>query len=66
MIEDMKFRLRLNFVDARVVYAPRSCNKPAHELAAWSVQGGLTEHVIWTTDLPTSVTRLVTGDLSVS
>ncbi|XP_071680208.1 uncharacterized protein [Lolium perenne] len=34
---DMKYRLRLNFIDARVTYAPRDCNKPAHKLAAMGV-----------------------------
>ena len=30
LISDIRHRLRFNFIDARVVYAPRGCNKPAH------------------------------------
>jgi hypothetical protein len=34
LITDLKFRLRMSFIDARVVFTPRVCNKPAHELVA--------------------------------
>jgi hypothetical protein len=34
LIKDMKYHLRVSSIEASVVYAPRYCNKPAHELAA--------------------------------
>jgi hypothetical protein len=37
IISDLKFRLSFNFIEASVVFAPRSCNKPSHELAALGV-----------------------------
>ena len=35
LISDMQFRLRMDFIEARVVYVSRNCNKPAQELAVW-------------------------------
>jgi hypothetical protein len=37
LISDPKFRLHLNFMKVSAVYAPRSCNQPAHEEAALGV-----------------------------
>jgi hypothetical protein len=37
LLSDMRFRLHMNFLEAKVVYAPRVCNRPAHELAALGV-----------------------------
>jgi hypothetical protein len=34
LIGDLKFRIRISFTEASVVFSPRICNKPAHELAA--------------------------------
>ena len=65
LINDMKFRLQLNFIEARVMYTPRDCNKSAHELAALGAGEVYGEHAIWTTDFPVDVTRLVTGALAV-
>ena len=33
LLSDMKFGLRMSFIDAYVMYAPRGYNKPAYELA---------------------------------
>jgi hypothetical protein len=33
----MKFGIRMNFIEAIVVYASRVCNRPAEELAAMGV-----------------------------
>jgi hypothetical protein len=54
------------FIDSRVVYTPRVCNKPAHELAALGVSVDVQDHVLWTMSFPSSVTRMVTSDLAVS
>ena len=66
LISDLKFRLHLNFIEARVSYAPRICNKPAHELAALGVGGNHSVQCIWTENFPNSVTRPVTDELVVS
>ena len=65
LVNDMKFRLQVNFIDASVVYAPRACNKPAHELAALGVGVAHGDHVIWSTSFPSSVTCLMTDDYTV-
>ena len=61
----MKTCLRFNFIDARVVFAPRGCNKSAHELAALGLGVAQDEYSLWTSSYPRSVTRLVTGNLAV-
>jgi hypothetical protein len=49
LISDMKFRLLMNFIEARVVFVPRACNRPARVLAAMGV-GELHGHsAVWTT-----------------
>jgi hypothetical protein len=66
LLSDMKFQIRMNFIDASVVFAPRGCNKPAHELAALGVGLAPGYHNLWMSSYPTSITRLVAGDLAVS
>jgi hypothetical protein len=39
---------------------------PAHELAALGLGIAHEEHVMWTSSFPTIVTRMVTGDSTVS
>jgi hypothetical protein len=56
----------MNFIEASVVYTPRYCNKPAHELAALGGRVAHGEHNLWMSNYPISVTHLVTGDLAVS
>jgi hypothetical protein len=66
LINDMKFQIRMNFIEAKVVYTPRVCNRPAHQLAAMGV-GEVHEHYsIWTSKFSTDVTRLVSGIYAVS
>uniref|UniRef100_A0ACD5X9S9 Uncharacterized protein n=1 Tax=Avena sativa TaxID=4498 RepID=A0ACD5X9S9_AVESA len=66
LFSDMKFRLHMCFIEARVVFVPRACNRPAHVLAAKGVGEVQENHVVWTSDFPTDVTRLVTGERAVS
>jgi hypothetical protein len=66
LISGLKFRLRLNFLEATVIYAPRSCNRPAHELASLGVEVVDGEHVSCMSNYPNSVARLVSGDMVVS
>jgi hypothetical protein len=62
----MKFRIHMSFIDVCVVFVPRNCNKPAHELAALGVGVAHKDHLIWTTFYPNSIIRLVTCDLAVA
>ena len=66
LFADMRYKLCTSFIDASVVFAPRECNKPAHELAALGTGVALGDHVLWTMSYPYSVTRLVTSDFAVS
>jgi hypothetical protein len=66
IIANLKFRLRIGFIEARIVYASHNCNKPAHELAALGVGVAHGDDLLWTTSYPNSATRLVTDDLAVS
>ena len=66
LFSDIRFRLRTTFIDNKVVYAPRDCNKPAHVLAnmgAGLADGELRE---WFTSYPDDVISAVTGDQAVS
>jgi hypothetical protein len=56
----------VSFIEAELVYAPRSCNKPAHDLAALGARVDSDEHYLWVMNYSDFVTRLVTGDLAVS
>jgi hypothetical protein len=56
----------MNFIEARVVFLSRVCNKPAHELAAMGIGEVSDNHVIWTSNFPTDVKCLVTDDYAVS
>jgi hypothetical protein len=66
LISDLKFSLHINFIKARVVYAPRVCNRPDDELPASGVGGVHGDHAIWTTNFPNLVSHLVTSDIAVS
>ena len=66
LFSDMRFQIRINFLDASVVFAPTGCNKPAHELAALGVGVAAENQVFWTSSYPSIVTRLVTSDSAVS
>jgi hypothetical protein len=61
LLTDMKFRLHMNFIEANVVYAPRVCNWPAHELAAMGVEVAHGETEFWMVSYPDIVNHLVTG-----
>jgi hypothetical protein len=63
-ISDLKYQLRMGFIEASAVYVSRSCNKAAHELAA--LGAGVAEQTLWMTGYPIYVTSLVTGDVAVS
>ncbi|VAH41975.1 unnamed protein product [Triticum turgidum subsp. durum] len=66
MFSDIKFKLSTLFIEASVVYVPRSCNKPAHVLASTGAGLAHDEHCEWFTSYPEDVISAVTGDLAVS
>ena len=66
LLSVMKFRLQMNFIEARVIYVPRNCNKQAHVLPELGVGGAFGDQTVWTTSFPADVTRLVTGAYAVS
>jgi hypothetical protein len=63
---DMKYQLHTCFTEACVLYAPRGCNKPAHELTALGLEIASGDHVFWTMSYHSSVNRLVTSDRAMS
>lgn len=63
LVREARYLLRLNFIDYSVEYCPRDCNKPAHELASLGLGSVYGDHMLWLSDYPSSVTRLVAGDL---
>jgi hypothetical protein len=61
----LKFRMCMSLIEASVVFAPGSCNKPAHELTALGVGIPHRDYIMWTTSYPSSITHLVTDDFTV-
>jgi ribonuclease HI len=65
LFREAKHRLRLSFIEHRIVYMHRSCNKPAHELAALGVAEPLEFYNVWVEDYPNVVTSAMSGDFAV-
>ena len=63
---DIKYRLTMEFHDYVVEYCPRACNKPAHCLAALGIRESGTDQLLWLSDYPDDVSRLVADDFVVS
>jgi hypothetical protein len=57
-----KFQLRLNFLDYHIIYVHRSCNKPAHELAALGAVEPPGYHNVWFGHYSNDVNRAMPGD----
>jgi hypothetical protein len=62
LFKEVKYQLRLSFIEFRIVYVHRSCNKPAHELAALGVAEPHGYQNVWVEDYPNVVTRAMSGD----
>ena len=61
---EAKFHLSLDFIDASVESCPPECNRPAHELAALGAGQVHGDHMLlWLTNCPDAVKRLMTDDL---
>jgi hypothetical protein len=60
-----KFLLRTSFLSYSIEYVPRSCNKPAHVLAALGARGVSEFNELWFGELPPDVSVLVANDLVV-
>lgn len=63
LFREIKYRLHLAFIDWSVVFCPRTCNVPAHELAALGTSGVYGDQHVWLGNLPNIVTVAVTADL---
>jgi ribonuclease HI len=64
LFREAKYRLRLSFTEYRIVYMNRSCNKPAHELAALGAAEPSEFYKVWVVDYPNSVTSAMSGDIA--
>jgi hypothetical protein len=65
LFREVKYNLWLNFIDYRVIYVHRSCNKPAHELAALGAAEPQSYHNVWVENYPIAVTSAMSGDYAV-
>lgn len=63
IFREAKFLLHLGFSCWSVVHTPRSCNAPAHELAALGRCGNYGVQHVWLSNLPNSVNANVAADL---
>ncbi|KAE8785931.1 hypothetical protein D1007_40268 [Hordeum vulgare] len=62
LLSDIRFKLRTRFIEAIVVYAPRTCSKPAHVLTSMGAGLADGEQREWFTTYPHEVISLLTGD----
>jgi hypothetical protein len=62
---EVKFLLQTEFIEHRVIFVPRVCNKPAHELATLGLNGVSNEHQVWLDQVPVDVSRALYGDSTV-
>lgn len=66
LLSELKYKLCLRFIEARIMHVQRTCNKPTHVLASLGVDIVNGEHSIWMSNYSSIVAREVTGDLAVS
>jgi hypothetical protein len=62
LFKEVKVQLRLNFIDSRVIYMNRSCNKPAYELAALGGTESIGYQQVWAENYPIFVIRAMSSD----
>jgi hypothetical protein len=62
LFREIKYQLQLSFIEFKVIYVHRDCNKPAHVLAALGVCEPLGSQRFWTEDYPAAVSKAVSGD----
>jgi hypothetical protein len=65
LFREAKFLLQTEFLDFHVTFVPRTCNKPAHELAALGLAGVSNDHQVWVDQVPSDVSRAMYGDSAV-
>ena len=61
LYRDLKSFIRLNFLSASFCFAPRTCNKIAHELARWGVNQ-TQDRLLWPGGVTTFVNVLVASE----
>jgi hypothetical protein len=65
LFREAKFLLQMEFLDYHVIYVPRTCNKPAHALAALGLAGVPNDHQVWMDHVPANVSRALYGGSAV-
>jgi ribonuclease HI len=65
LFRDIKSFIRLNFGTLEIDYAPRTCNKVAHQLAAYGARHEL-DRAIWVDTMPYDVMCVATSEFAVS
>ncbi|CAM0944395.1 unnamed protein product [Alopecurus aequalis] len=66
LFNELKFKLCMSFIEARIMHVQRFCNTPAHVLASMGAGVVGCEHSVWVSNYPDAVTRAVTSDFAVS
>ena len=64
LFREAKYKLQLEFIEQSVLFCPRSCNVPAHVLAAYDCRNFLDGQNVWLSGFPSAVTRAVAADLA--
>jgi hypothetical protein len=65
LFRQAKFMLRTEFLDYHVAFISRTCNKPAHALAALGLAGVSNDHQVWVDQVPADVSKALYGDSAV-
>ena len=63
IFRELKYQLQFGFIKWNVYHCPRTCNAPAHVLAALGCSGAYGNEFVWLSNRPDDVTCAVTTDL---
>jgi hypothetical protein len=61
---EIKYQLSMSFIQYRVIFCPRACNKVAHLLAAKGARERHDFHAVWDVSYPDDVRGMVASDLA--
>ena len=59
---EAKAMLALGFIEYRIIFQPRECNKPAHVLAGLGASGNHGLEHVWLDVVPDIVSSAMSGD----
>lgn len=63
LFREAKYLLQLNFIEHKILFCPRECNRPAHVLAALGSSAEPGSQQVWDSDFPAIVTSAVAADM---